>query len=118
MLRLGLCRPLGRETPDACVCLELRDVVGLIVIFIAGTSVPRSLLVNESACRSGPGLSGLSGLGSLSGIVQSLLLLQDVGMLGSVSEEVKVLSHALLCHGSTSKRVVIECVLRFIQPVA
>lgn len=118
MLRFGLCRLLGRETPDACICLELRDIVGLVVVFIARTSIPRSLLVNESACGSRPGLSGLSGLGSLSGIVQRLLLLQDIGMLGSVSEEVKVLSHALLCDGSASKRVVIEGILSFVQPVA
>lgn len=118
LLRFGLCRLLGRETPDACVGFELRDVVGLVVVFITGTSVSGSLLVNESACRSGPGLSDLSGLSGLSGIVQSLLLLQDIGMLGGVSKEIKVLSHALLCHGSAAKRVVIEGILGFVQPIA
>lgn len=59
----------------------------------------------------------LSGLGGLSGVVQSFFLLQSVRNLSGVAKEIEILAHGFLSDGTTSKCVVVECILRLVKAI-
>lgn len=70
---------LRRQTPQACIGLELRDVLRFGIAFVAAASWPGALDGRAASKR-------------LAGIVQRLLLKQCVPCLGCLTREVKVLS--------------------------
>lgn len=98
---------LRLQPPDVGARLELRDVLGVLVAFIAAAV-------------------GLRGLGyrrlvllrrTLASLEEHLLLLQDVGHLGGLAGEVKVLVNGLLDR-RTAKGVVVEGIVRVVELVA
>jgi hypothetical protein len=99
---------LGLETPDVCAGFQLRDILGVFVALVATPVGLRSLRDWRLVLLLGVALAGLE---------EHLLLLQDVGDLGSLAGEVEVLVNGLL-DGRPSKRVVVEGVVGIIEAVA
>jgi hypothetical protein len=111
VLLLLLGRLLGGQTPDAGVCLELGNVLGLGVVFIASTRglglllmlVELLLLLLEALLR----------WRRLTSIVQSLFFFKGTGDLVGGAKEVKVLAYT----ATTTKGIVVEGIASLIELV-
>jgi hypothetical protein len=99
---------LGGQAPDAGICLELGDVLGLGVVFVArtrglGLLLLLLLLVLEALVRR-------RGLAS---IVQGLFFFKGTGDLVGVAEEVKVLAYT----ATATKGIVVEGIASLVELV-
>jgi hypothetical protein len=112
-------RLLGLEAPDVGACLQLRDVLGVLVALIAGPAGLRGwlavlllrlmLLLMLLLLGSSPGEA-------LTSLVQHLLLLYRVRDLRGLTGEIEVLAHTLLRDRSfTAEGVVIEGIVGVVE---
>lgn len=110
VLWLGLSlwrRLLGLEAPDVGTGFQLRDVLWVLVIFVAR---PRGL---------GSLGNGRAVLGRLlASLVEHVLLVDCAGNLGRLARKIKVFANRLLRGGAAAKRVVIEGVVGVVEAVA
>jgi hypothetical protein len=99
---LVLSRLLGRQAPNAGICLELGDVLGLGVVFVAGARGLLLLLLM---------LEALLGLSSLTSIVQGLFFFKSTGDLVGGAEKVKVLAYT----AAVTKGIVVEGIAGLVE---
>jgi hypothetical protein len=103
---LVLSRLLGGQAPDAGICLELGNVLGLGVVFVAGTrgfGLLLLLLVLETLVRRR----------RLASIVQGLFFFEGTGDLVGGAEEVKVLAYT----ATVTKSIVVEGIASLVESV-
>ena len=99
-------RLLRGQSPDAGVCLELGDVLGLGVIFIAGTRGLGLLLLRLV-------LEALVRRRRLASVVQGLFFLEGTGNLVGGAKEVKVLAYA----ATVTESIVVEGIASLVESV-
>ena len=104
MRLLWLSRLLGRQAPDAGVCLELGNVLGLGVVFVAGAlGLLLLLLVLETLLL----------LRRLTSIVQGLFFFDGAGNLVGSAKEVEILAYA----AAVTKGIVVEGIAGLVELV-
>jgi hypothetical protein len=111
LLLLLLGRLLGGQAPDAGICLELGNVLGLRVVFVARTRglglllllLVLLLLVLEALLRRR----------RLASVVQGLFFLEGTSDLVSGAKEVKVLAYT----ATTTKGIVVEGIASLVELV-
>jgi hypothetical protein len=99
-------RLLGGQAPDAGICLELGNVLGLGVVFVAGTrrlGLLLLLLVLEALVRRR----------RLASVVQGLFLFKGTSDFVGGAEEVKVLAYT----ATTTKGIVVEGIASLVESV-
>jgi hypothetical protein len=107
LLLLLLGRLLGGEAPDAGVCLELGNVLGLGVVFVARTRGLGLLLVLLLL------LEALLRRRRLTSIVQGLFFFKGTGDLVGGAKEVKVLAYT----ATTTKGIIVEGIASLVELV-
>jgi hypothetical protein len=97
---------LGGQAPDAGICLELGNVLGLGVVFVArtrGLGLLLLLLVLEALVRRR----------RLASIVQGLFFFKGTGDLVGVAKEVKVLAYT----ATATKGIIVEGIASLVELV-
>lgn len=111
MLLLLLGRLLGGEAPDAGVCLELGNVLGLGVVFVARTRGLGLLLLLLLVLLLL--LEALLRRRRLTSIVQGLFFFKGTGDLVGGAKEVKVLAYT----ATTTKGIIVEGIASLVELV-
>ena len=99
-------RLFGGQAPNAGICLELGNVLGLGVVFVAGTrrlGLLLLLLVLEALVRRR----------RLASVVQGLFLFKGTSDFVGGAEEVKVLAYT----ATTTKCIVVEGIASLVESV-